>query len=256
MQAEDIAINLVTSGVMLIVAILFVLIWKKQTNGMFSWVGMGCLAWVVSVAAKAAIAVVANEPIFIMLKNTLGNTGYVILGSLWLGLLTGFTEITFGFWIAKNRKYDTYKQGSGYGLGFGVTEASLIAISFAILVLIEVYAPGNLPSEILKMIIDISWDNVAIVNIERVLATVIHIATGILIVYSLAAKKTAYFWMAFAYKSTVDGVAGAGHLTGVIDKWNPWLIEAFVLPFAILGVIIILVVRKKWSYSVSKNNGL
>jgi len=33
MQPEDIAINLVTSGVIIIVAFIFVLIWKKQTNG-------------------------------------------------------------------------------------------------------------------------------------------------------------------------------------------------------------------------------
>jgi len=38
-----------------------------------------------------------------------------------------------------------------------------------------------------------------------------------------------------------------------IGKWNPWLIEAFVLPFAILGVVIILIFRLKWTSSVSKN---
>jgi len=254
MQVEEIAINLTTSAVIVIVAILFILIWKKQTNGKLLWVVMGGIAWIASVAAKATIALVANEPIFDLLKNTLGYTGYVILGSLWLGLLTGFTEVTFGFLIAKNRKYNTYQQGSGFGLGFGVTEAGFIAIGFAALVLIEAYAPGNLPDGILKMIQDISWDNVVIVNIERIMGTIIHIASGILIIYSIAAKKAAYFWMTFAYKSTVDGLAGAAHLTGVVGKWNPWLIEVFVLPFAILGVVIILIFRKKWTSSTSKNN--
>lgn len=253
LELKDIAINLVTSTVMLILAVSIVLIWKKLTRGMLRWVGVGCLAWIVSVTVKSAIALLANEKLFELLKNAFGDSGYVIIGSLWLGILTGFTEIPIGFWIAKNRNYHTDKQGGGYGLGFGVAEAGFMAVVFAVLVLTEVFVPGNLPNDVLKIIRNVSWDNVAIANIERVFAMLIHVATGMLIVYSIAAKRIATYWIAVAYKLTVDGVAGALHLTGIVDKWSPWLIETIILPFAVLGAIIIIFVREKWPQAVSES---
>lgn len=250
MEAENIAINLVTSGVMLIIAASFVLVWKRLTSGMLRWISIGCLAWVVSVAVKSTIAFVTNEPIFNLLKSVFGHTGYIILGALWLGILTGLTEIPFGFWIAKNRKYRTWKQGSGYGLGFGVFEAGVLALVFAILVLTEVFASGNLPDEVLGIIEDVSWDNVAVANIERIFVMAIHVATGMLIVYSIAKKSMVAFWLAVIYKSTVDGLAGMFHLAGVVDEWSPWLIEAIIFPLAVLGVIVIVSLRKKWPQAV------
>jgi len=192
LEAKDIAINLATSAVMLILAVSFVLIWKRLTRGRLGWIGFGCLAWIVSISAESAIALLANEKLFEFLKNAFGNMRYVIIGSLWLGILTGFTEIPIGFWIAKNRNYHTDKQGGGYGLGFGVAEAGFMAVMFAAFVLTEIFAPGNVPNDVLKMIRDISWDNVAVANLERVFAILIHVATGMLIVYSIAAKKNGH----------------------------------------------------------------
>ncbi|MFQ5570868.1 MAG: YhfC family glutamic-type intramembrane protease [Rhodothermales bacterium] len=250
MEAKEIAINLATSGVMLIIAAFIVLLWKRLTRGKLRWISIGCLAWLVSVAVKSAIALLTNEPLFNLLKSVFGNTGYIVLGALWLGILTGLTEIPIGFWIARNRKYYTWKQGSGYGLGFGVFEAGVLAVSFAMLVLTEMFAPGNLPAEVLDLIEDVSWDTVAIANIERLFAVAIHVATGMLIVYSIAAKSMIAFWVAVVYKSTVDGLAGTFHLAGVVDAWNPWLIEAMIFPLAVIGVIMIVSLRRKWPQAV------
>lgn len=246
MEAKDVAINLATSGVMLIVAASLVLVWKQLTSGMLRWISMGCLAWVVSVAVKAAIAFLTNEPIFNLLKSVFGNTGYIILGALWLGILTGSTEVLIGFWIARNRNYLTWQQGTGYGLGFGVIEAGFVAINLTSATLVEIFAPGNLPHDALRQIVSVSWDNVATVNIERIIAAAVHIATGMLIVYSIAASNMIAFWVAFIYKSMVDGVAGALYTAGVMDTWSPWLINALFFPFGVLGVAMILFLPKRW----------
>lgn len=247
----DITINLITSVAMLVIVFLLILLWKKQTRGLLSWVGVGCIVWIVAVLLKATIAFSLNEHIFKYLKSLLSNSGYVIVGSIWLGLLTGITEISIGYLVAKNRKYISFQQGSGYGLGFGVIEASLMAIGFAILVLIQVYMPGNLPNDVLGLIQNISWDTVGTVNLERFLAFIIHITCGILIVYSLSSKKLFYFWIAFVFKSTVDAVAGSLHLAGVATKWSPWLIDVLFIPFAIFGVWISINLFRKWPVKVS-----
>lgn len=246
----DITINLITSGVMLVIVFLLILIWQKKTRGLLRWVGIGCISWIVSVLLKATIAFFLNEHIFNFLKSLFGNSGYVILGSIWLGLLTGITEITIGYFVAKNRKYISFQQGSGYGLGFGVIEAILMSVGFAILVLIEMYMPGNLPNDVLGLIINISWNTVGTVNLERLLAFIIHITCGVLLVYSLSSKKLIFFWIAFVFKSAVDAVAGSLHLAGVATKWSPWLVDVFFIPFAIFGVWISINLYRKWTVKV------
>jgi uncharacterized membrane protein YhfC len=218
---SDIAFNLIGVGMMLAIVYIFIFYWKKLTGGLLRWVGMGCLVWFIAVVIKAALGIFLNEPVLNFLKILFGNAGYFVLGSIWIGLLTGLTEIIFGYVVARNRKYITLNEGTGYGLGFGAIKAALFAIVIATLVLIEMFIPGILPAEALKLIQDTTFDTATSSNLERISALFIHIASGVLIVYSLATKKLAYFWLAFVYKSTVDEIAASLHLTGIVTKMNP-----------------------------------
>jgi hypothetical protein len=248
MKPLDITINLVTGAAMLALATGLVLVWMRFTRGKIRWLAVGGLAWAVSVVVKSLVARLASEPLLDTLHGAFGTTTYVSLGALWLGLLTGFTEVPIGWWIAKNRRYHTRQQGIGFGLGFGVLEAGVLAVIVPSLALTEIFSPGNLPPDVLKIVQNLSWDNVAFANVERLFAVAIHVATGMLIVYSIAARSTTAFWIAFSYKSTVDALAGAFHLSGVLDEWSSWVIEAAIFPFAVSGILIIVFLRRVWPH--------
>ncbi|MCF7886245.1 MAG: YhfC family intramembrane metalloprotease [Candidatus Marinimicrobia bacterium] len=247
METSDLIINLTTSILILCITGLFIFLWKKHTEKSLKCILFGGLAWAISVAVKAGIALFTNQHIFNFLESSLGNTLYIILGSVWLGILTGITEIPIGYWFAKNRYYKTWEQGIGFGLGFGVFEAGLIALSIIAIVSINTITPGFLPTEIINSFSETSLNSVFVPNIERIIATIIHIATGMLIVYSVATESLYIFFSAVFYKTFVDGVAGAFHLSKVLDKWNPWIIELLLLPFALVGIYIFIKLTKKWS---------
>jgi len=248
MESSDIIINIVSSIFILCISGLFIYLWKKRTGKSIKYILFGGIAWAISVAIKTGIAAFTNTHIFGFLENTLGNTPYIILGSIWLGFLTGITEIPVGYWFAKKRDYRTLEKGIGFGLGFGVFEAGIMALAIISIVIINSLSPGILPGSTINSFNDATLTSIFVTNIERVIATIIHIATGMLIVYSVATKSLYAFLGAVLYKSLVDGVAGAFHLSEVLDKWSLWVIELLLLPFAIMGIyIFIKLQQKKWS---------
>lgn len=246
----DVTLNIIASGIMLAVAVLFVVVWKKKTGGLLRWVGIGCVAWIISVAIKVIIALLLSEHILNFLKDSLGRSGYVILGSFWTGLLTGITEIWIGYLIAKNRKYTSFNQGTGYGLAFGLTESALSVLVVVTLLFTEMFIPGKLPQEAVDVIKDMSWMTTISVNIERIVAFIIHITAGVLIVYCLFTKQIIYFWISFSYKSMVDTIAASHYYSGAIPNWNMWVRELFFIPFAIFGIWLIIKLRKRWPDSI------
>lgn len=44
--------------------------------------------------------------------------------------------------------------------------------------------------------------------IERVSTLMIHVLSSVLLVYAVRMRQQRWFWLAFAYKTAVDGVAG------------------------------------------------
>ena len=246
LTSKDITLDLLSSGLMLLIALSFILFWKKKTKASLQFVGIGCVVWLASVLIKSVIGNYLNQPVLNYFKSASGYTGYILIGSIWLGLLTGATEVTFGYLFAKRKKYESFEQGSGYGIGFGAIETGLMALSIAGLVIMEMVSPGNVPQGVITAIQNASWTDVGVVVSERLSAFSIHIAAGVLIVFSLASKKIFYFWIAFAFKSTIDEVVGALNLTGATASLNPWVIEAIKLPFALFGLWIIIKLYKNW----------
>jgi hypothetical protein len=209
-------------------------------------VAWGALAWAASVAVKIGVAALLNGPVLAALGHALPEAAYFVTGALYMGVLTGLTEVVFGYVLARRLQYSEYHQGTGYGLGFGAVEALLLGISVLSAGLTVALAPELIPEAARAELTAASWANAGVAPTERVLAIIAHIACGVLIVRSVALRRLGWFWVAFIYKSALDAVAGFEHVTQAVSEWPPWLLEAPFVPVALVGIWLIWDARRGW----------
>jgi hypothetical protein len=68
-----------------------------------------------------------------------------------------------------------------------------------------------------------------------------------MILRALIDRKWPWFWVSFAYKSAVDSVAVWLILSGTSLLYSLWLREWLCFaPFALIGVLVLLYLRRKW----------
>ncbi len=93
--------------------------------------GLGALAWVVTVAVKFALAIPLNPPIYGALTTALPGLSGILLASLYIGSLTGFTEVLLTWLVLRYTRLGRvpWQQALAFGVGFGVVEALLLGIS-------------------------------------------------------------------------------------------------------------------------------
>ena len=231
--------GLVTSVAMIVVGVGAAWLWRhREPTHRLRWIWWGGGAWAATVAAKVGLALLLNKPLLAFLRGALPRAIYLLIGSVWIGLLTGLTEVLLGYLIAARLRYRSYAQGFGYGLGFGVVEAIIVGFGVLASLLVATLSPDSMAAPTRDAILSGTWSTAAVGPIERVLTLVIHSVSGMLIVRSLAGGGRRDLLAAFLYKTLVDGVAGAEHLTGVTKSWNPWFLELPFVLFAGVGVLL------------------
>jgi uncharacterized membrane protein YhfC len=172
-----------------------------------------------------------------------------------LGLLAGIFEetarwILFKF-ILKNTR--TWEEGVVVGSGYGGTEA-LIAGILLIVTVIYMIALRNadlstiVPPEqveLAKKQVAEFWSTpwyLALVGVlERVFAICLQISLTIMVLYSVAYRKPAWFWIALFWHAFVDGLIF--YLAPIIGKYS---VEAVVGICAIISLVILFRLRPRF----------
>lgn len=222
---------------MLAVALGFVLYAAKRRLG-WRYLGLGALAWVVTVALKFAWAIPTEPPLARAISAALPQWLATPLLWVYAGVLTGGFEVGVTY-LALGRTrlgYAPWKSALAFGIGFGAVEAALLAVSPLVGVLIALTSPHSLPPAILESLVQLN-------NVLRGLAPVwerffvvwAHILANVLIFHALAMRRPRWFWLAFAYKTALDTVAAAGQGLATGSLAGMWAIEAFVGVFGVLG---------------------
>ena len=100
---------LLSGCLVILLTIVITLWWKRYIQASWRWLLVGAGAWFVGVVFKFVVAYLANAPILEMIRSILGNTGYLALGSVYVGLLTGVFEIgmTLVFALIITNMYET-----------------------------------------------------------------------------------------------------------------------------------------------------
>lgn len=222
---------------MLAVALGFVLYAAARRLG-WRYLGLGALAWVVTVALKFAWAIPINPPLEHALSAVLPQWMSAPLFYLYAGVLTGAFEVGVTYLVLGRTRlgYAPWKSALAFGIGFGAVEAALLAVSPLAGVLIALTSPHMLPPAMLEALVQLN-------NVLRGLAPVwerffvvwAHVLANVLIFHALAVGRPRWFWLAFAYKTALDTVAAAGQGVAAGSLAGMWAIEAFVGVFGVLG---------------------
>lgn len=244
---------LLGSSGMILVAAAYVIYAATRRLG-WKYLGLGALAWVVTVAIKFGLAIPLNPLVY----KALVDPGQVFGASpgigksifyLYVGLLTGVTEVLLVWLLVRYSRIGkcTWQKVLAFGIGFGAVEAFLLGVSGLGGTLAGLLNPDVLPLNALESLAAASDIRYGLAPIsERFFTVLVHLLSNVLIFYGAAMRKPGYFWLAFAYKSAIDTVAAYAQLTGLDTLGKIWIIEAVVILWGIVGWLGTLWVQKRY----------
>ena len=211
-------------------------------NSKFSMGLLGGLFWLSTVIVKFIIAGSINNPLYLWVTEVMPGLPGEIVFSIYVGLLTGITEILITYLVLKNTKFGkrTWNEIYAFSMGFGAIEAFLLGSASLISMILVFTMVSDLPVAQLR--------SVALSNnffyslapiVERIFTILIHLGCNIMIFYSIYKKEMRWFWASFALKSGIDAIAGYAQLSGQLESTAfIWIIEAFVILFGLAGYFI------------------
>jgi len=230
---------------MVLVALAFVRGWQRRSHTALRWFWAGAGIWAVGVALKSATAVLANRRVLAVLDLHFSHAGYLALGSLYIGLLTGIFEI--GLTLLAARIWHSLtrdgRRAVAVGVGAGSFEALLLGLSAIVSVIVMAAMPGQPQIEAARAALASSVAMTPLVwlagPVERAMAILCHTSSRALVLMSVAKRRWSLFWYGFLIMTGIDGMAGYFHMTGAVGRISTWWIELSLLPFAALSVPII-----------------
>ncbi len=200
---------------------------------------LGAVAWVVTVAIKFAFAIPFNAPILGALTRLLSSNAGTIVFDLYVGVLTGMTEVLLVWLVMRYTRlgHVTWKSALSFGIGFGAVEALLLGVGSVATIVAAILAPQSIPSPALSQLAAANNPLLGLAPIvERVSTILVHIFANVLIFYGVARAQWRWFWLAFSMKSLLDAWAAFGQLSGMTATLEQiWVLEAGLVVFGILS---------------------
>ncbi len=237
-KAPDLSPIILLSGIgMLLVGLAF-LIWGIREGGAKIAL-LGGAFWLGTVIVKFIIAALLNPPLYQFLTEKIPGLPGTVIFSIYVGLLTGITEILITWLILRKTKLgqSLWKKILSFSLGFGATEAVLLGALSLVSMISALIMTDQIPVSQLR--------SIALANnflyslapiLERFFTIGIHLGCNVLIFYSIQKKEMHWFWYSFALKSGIDAIAGYAQMSGQLQSTAfIWTIEAFVILFGLVG---------------------
>ncbi len=243
---------LLTGPLMMLVALAFVVAWKRRTGVKLRWFWAGAGVWTVGVALKVAWAVALNERIVGLLERVLPHALYVAVASTYVGLLTGVFEVgvTLACALIWKRMAADGDRAVAIGIGAGAFEAFVLGCGGLGLPIALLLAPHNPLCEMLAVSLVYQAHMTPLIwlagPVERILAILCHIASRTLTLLAVATRRWAFFWYGFLLLSAVDAVAGCLYVTDTENTFNMWWVELMFVPFAIVSIPIVGWCLQQW----------
>jgi uncharacterized membrane protein YhfC len=215
-----------------------------------AYVGLGALAWFVTVAVKVAIALPANPWIHQktrLLRAPWGDTVF----NLYVGVLTGITEVAMVWLFLRYTQFGRarWPQVVAFGIGFGAIEALLVGAGSLVSVALAMTIPDKLPKDALEQVAQSAHLSIQLAPIsERIFACLGHLATNVMLFYAVSRRAPRWFWLAFVYKSAIDAAAALylEEHTITISLARLWTMEAAAAVWGIAGVFVILWIGRRY----------
>lgn len=222
---------------MLLVALGYVTYALVRKLGL-AYLGLGALAWGLTVALKFAWAIPLNAPIYNALTGGLSEGLANLIFYVYVGALTGVFEGAITWLVLRYTRLGQVRWGRAlaFGIGFGAFEALLLGLSSLGSVLVALTAPESLPPMTLEQIAQLNDVLFGLAPVwERFFTVLIHIFANVLLFYGAVKREARWFWLSFAYKTGIDAVAAVAQLQGLVTPGDIWIIEAVVALWGVAG---------------------
>ncbi|MGD0770084.1 MAG: hypothetical protein ABSB42_18010 [Tepidisphaeraceae bacterium] len=236
-SAAQIAGGLLMVCVGLVAAAMAKWVWRIQ----WRWLWCGALLWAIAVAVKFLIAIPLNGPLLGALQKHLPKPLYLTLGSSYIGLLTGVTEvaITLAAGMVWRRLASDARRAIGIGLGAGAIEAVLLGLS-VIAGNVAMAAQGmSLPA--------VTATTILAPTLERIMVIPCHAVVRAMALFTVATGRWSWFWGGFVFFSVIDGLAGFYYLMNWPNTVNPWLLELPLIVFPVISIPLLRYLWRQWA---------
>jgi uncharacterized membrane protein YhfC len=220
-------------------ALPILIVWLGWHTRWWIWAS-GAVLWAVSVALKFAFASLSLQPVYRWLNELLPQSCAGPLYWSYVGLLTGVFECGIFLVIARliRRREWSWRDALALGVGFGGMEAMALGLPVA-LTATQSWDWAASPLDTLAP------------AFERLIALFIHVAAVVMILRALIDRSWKWFALSFIFKSAVDSVAGWLLFSGTSLIGFPWRCRLIFAPFAVLGVLVLFYLRRRWRESAS-----
>jgi len=214
------------------------------------YLGLGALAWVITVAVKFTIAVPTNG----WMQNrtrAFGEPWGSLVMALYGGLLTGVTEVGLTWCFLRYTRFGraAWPRVVAFGIGFGAIEALLLGVGSLVAAIVAMKMPERLPREVLEQLAhaDNLWIQLAPIC-ERFFACLGHVGTNVMIFYAVVRQSPRWFWLAFVFKTAIDAIATAYVVSGVTKTLAQiWGMEAIAAAWGIVGLLLTIWIGRRYS---------
>lgn len=247
---NHVSISIFSAIGMMVVALVAIVCWRRQTRLHFKWFWVGGALWIIAVALKLGLALLTNKAVFAVMREHLPHSLYVIGGGLWVGVQSSLCEI--GLTLVAVRIWrqlgSDAPRAIGIGVGAGAFEALILGLGSlaAAAVCLAGLPGGEKVSDAINKTATVTPLFWLIPPIERVIAILCHAPARALVLLGSAHRRPMMIFWGFLIFVLVDGIVGAFHLTGQIGRISMWWIELAVLPFALVGIPILKWCIQRW----------
>jgi hypothetical protein len=245
---------------MMVVAIASAIAWRRISHAGFRWFWIGAGLWTAAVAVKVVCALLTNAAVIGYLKSHLPYQVQVACGGLFLGIQSslcemGFTLLAVWFWRQLGQEAG---RAIAIGVGAGAFEAFLLGLAqcvTAAVVIVGLPGTESIGEDLAKgvAVTPLMW---LIGPVERVIAILCHASSRTLILLGMANHRLMMIVWGFVLFTSLDGIAGAVHVSGKLGTFSPWWIELALLPFALVSIPILRWCYKKYRIELCPCSGV
>jgi hypothetical protein len=212
--------------------------WRSTSGASARWLWIGAGLWAVAVLAKVVIALWSNAVVIGALKGHLPYPLFVLTGGAYIGIESSACEM--GLTLLAGLRWRELGRDAGRAIGVGVGAGAFEAVLLGIASLAGVIAwllgaPGTeaVGSELQKVAATtpLFW---LLAPVERVTAIICHAASRGLVLVGTRHGKVGLIALGFLVFTLLDGVAGAGHLSGKLGAVSMWWFELAFSVFALI----------------------
>lgn len=236
-QTENLTLAALIPGLgMMLVAAAFI-VYARRSGGTWAYLGLGALAWAVTVAVKFLIAAGANPPLYkaLFVQGALFAPGSILF-YLYIGALTGVTEVLLTWLLLRYTRLGrvAWNKALAFGIGFGAFEALLLGFSSAATMTTAILSPQSVPAAAMSSLLAANNPLIGLAPIvERIATIFVHVVCNVLLFYGVLSGRARWMWLSFAWKSLLDAVAGFAQMWGVGTPAKMWTIEAIIILFGV-----------------------